>query len=310
MPSNGKWPLEWQSHRCAREGCTLTTDVCVLTWYEETWTHIHDGNSIPLGVATSNLASECLMRSYASVEIGFRGCIEIMIWLSHEFILFSLFNHHFCGIFPAASSFLSLSEARPHHDFSPNRKLATVHQPRQGSFALLAMHPWRSHGAAAFFRKRWAFVGLHMVIICYNNQCSMFPAMGGRQKKQVLVGEEKKSFTIGLLEPVQGGKWRNDPGFSEHIILFYWVQERGRERERERESEREREREREREKKKIYSGKTIDISQTFPNHIEIRPFRWFPPPPIPNWWGHDTLPWHSGNWWLVLVGKYNPIVTS
>mmetsp|Transcript_59058 Transcript_59058/g.129495 ORF Transcript_59058/g.129495 Transcript_59058/m.129495 type:complete len:373 (-) Transcript_59058:486-1604(-) len=30
---------------------------------------------------------------------------------------------------------------RPHHDFSPNRKLATVHQPRQGSFALLAMHP-------------------------------------------------------------------------------------------------------------------------------------------------------------------------
>jgi hypothetical protein len=49
----------------------------------------------------------------------------------------------------------------------------------------------------------------------------------------VLVGKEKKSFTIGLLEPVQGGKWRNDPGFSEHIILLYWVQERGRERERE-----------------------------------------------------------------------------
>ena len=90
----------------AREGCTLTTDVRVLTWYEETWTHIHDGNSIPLGVATSNLASECLMRSYASVEIGFRGCIEILTWLSHEFILFSLFNHHFCGIFPAASSFV------------------------------------------------------------------------------------------------------------------------------------------------------------------------------------------------------------
>jgi hypothetical protein len=34
----------------------------------------------------------------------------------------------------------------------------------------------------------------------------MFPAMGGRQNKQVLVGKEKKSFTIGLLEPVQGGK--------------------------------------------------------------------------------------------------------
>ena len=70
-----------------------------------------------------------------------------------------------------------------------------------------------------------------------SNQCSMFPAMGGRQKKKVLVGKKKKSFTIGLLEPVRGGKWRNDPGFSEHIILLYWVQERGGEGEKERERE-------------------------------------------------------------------------
>ena len=174
----------------AREGCKLTTDVCVLTWYEETWTHIHDGNSIPLGVATSNLASEWLMRSYASVEIGFRGCIEILTWLSHEFnhpnypILshdYPILSHDYIWLshiipwihmfFPIQSPFLwdfSGSEARPLRDESPNRKVATVHQPRQGSFALHAMHPWRSHGAAAFFRKRWAFVGLHMVIICYN----------------------------------------------------------------------------------------------------------------------------------------------
>ena len=170
------------------------------------------------------------------------------------------------GFFRLPPVFLSLSEARPHHDFSPNRKLATVHQPRQGSFALLAMHPWRSHGAAAFFRKRWAFVGLHMVIICYNNQCSMFPAMGGRQKKQVLVGEEKKSFTIGLLEPVQGGKWRNDPGFSEHIILFYWVQERGRERERERE------------RKKNLLGKLSICPKHFQTTLKFGHFGDFPPP--------------------------------
>jgi hypothetical protein len=111
----------------------------------------------------------------------------------------------------------------------------------------------------------------------------------------VLVGKEKKSFTIGLLEPVQGGKWRNDPGFSEHIILLYWVQERGRERERE--------------KKYIF----WENYWYFPN---ISKPHWnsaisvISPPPIPNWWGYDTLPWHSGNWWLVLVGKYNPIVTS
>ena len=254
MPSNGKWPLEWQSHRCAREGCTLTTDVCVLTWYEETWTHIHDGNSIPLGVATSNLASECLMRSYASVEIGFRGCIEIMIWLSHEFILFSLFNHHFCGIFPAASSFLSLSEARPHHDFSPNRKLATVHQPRQGSFALaLAMHPWRSHGAAAFFRKRWAFVGLHMVIICYNNQCSMFPAMGGRQKKTSAGRRRKEELHNRFVGACARWKMKKRSRvFWAYYTILLSPRERERERERERARERERERWRERKKKKIF----------------------------------------------------------
>ena len=88
------------------------------------------------------------------------------------------------GFFPAASSFLSLSEARPHHDFSPNRKTGdSFTSPARAALRSSPCIPGEAMELQRFFRKRWAFVGLHMVIICYNNQCSMFPAMGGRQKK-------------------------------------------------------------------------------------------------------------------------------